>query len=152
MSTPVTKGFVDDLIITEGFGDSFGFSTSTIQNRIVTRGLGMNRGGVVCRSSAASMGYGGALAAQIVALSEQLVNRRRTGGSGKRREYEHEYEILIGAKVLLVNGIEPSKKIQGYVRVKFEVDRPPHVKLVETSVKTVQDRLVIRAKRFTRDR
>jgi hypothetical protein len=82
-------------------------------NKIVTRGFGPIRNGVPGRAGPITRGYGGRFVEQIV----EVITRRFIPG-GKSRKYDDFDSIAVYAKLVDVNGFQPSKKIEGTITVK----------------------------------
>ncbi len=89
----------------------------------------------------------------IVLAEEALMHRVPHGRRPKDERYgQREYDVLISARVLEVNGIEPPRPIKGHVRVTFSNDHPPVVRIVETKSRSVRDKIVIRVRSVSRKR
>lgn len=113
-------------------------------NRIITMGLGTTRG-VAGVAGLVTAGYGG-FEHQVVELARRILKGGRSEESRRR-----DLDIYIGTKVLSVNGIEAPASIKGYAHVSFREDEQPKVKLIETSSKKLQERLLIRVQRVKRN-
>lgn len=83
-----------------------------------------------------------------IELAQRLIDQRyrRRGSSSKREDLD--YEVTIGTRVLLINGIEPPNAVKGFVTVLIERDKRPKVTLVESPSNPSLDSVVIRVKRL----
>jgi len=87
----------------------------TIGNRIVTRGMGPNRGGVVGRASMVVMGYGGFFRE----IKKQAIRIYRAGQSGTKRALQEIQEVMVWAKLIRINDEKPAIPIQGSIKVRI---------------------------------
>jgi hypothetical protein len=86
-------------------------------NRIITRGMGVSRG-VAGRAGMVTQGYGGP--PPFIAQTFRQIN---LGQSGYKRRLEELDEVIVWAKLVNVNGVEPKKPIKGWIKVKVEKSR-----------------------------
>jgi hypothetical protein len=108
---------------------------------IITRGL--------ASPLLVTQGYG-LFETQVIALAQRQMILR-----GRRPPEDSDYDVLISARLIEVNGIEPPVQIKGYVRVSFSKDesRAPRVKIVQRkSVEVMKNEIVVRASRVRRSK
>lgn len=98
-----------------------------IGNRIITRGIGRTRGGVLGRASMVTGGFGGFFRA----IKEQAVRIIRAGQSGAKRRLQELQEVLVWAKLIRVNDEKPTRQIQGSITVRVPGTSQFAVKVVE---------------------
>jgi hypothetical protein len=91
-----------------------------LQNKIVTRGLGVIRT-VPQSSGIVVQGYGPKPPAFVVSALERPL-RLRLGQPGTKRRLEELDEVIVWAKLVTVNDVEPKKPIKGWIRVKVRKD------------------------------
>jgi hypothetical protein len=87
-----------------------------LQNKIITRGLGGLRS-VPESSGLVVQGYGPLPPAAIIAAIERPL-RLRLGQSGTKRRLAELDEVIVWAKMIEANGVEPKKPIKGWIRVR----------------------------------
>lgn len=87
---------------------------------------------------------------EVVVLAEEALRSRVPHGRRPKDDrYREEYDVLISARVLEINNIEPPFPIKGVVRVSFRNSEPPRVQIIEHAARTVSDKIVIRVKRVS---
>lgn len=90
----------------------------SITNRIVTRGMGPSRG-VPGRAGMVTQGYGGFFRGLIKAATRVM----KAGQSGTKRALQALEEVIVGAKLIRVNGEKPDVQLQGHITVKVDMTR-----------------------------
>jgi hypothetical protein len=106
---------------------------------IITRGL--------ASPLLVTQGYG-TFVTQVIALAQRQMVLK-----GRRPPDDTDYDVLISAKLIEVNGIEPPVPIKGYVRVSFSRDesKAPRVKIVQRrSVEVMKNEIVVKVARVRR--
>src|SRR5574343_1095676 len=87
---------------------------------------------------------------EVIAIAEEALRRLPRGRRPKDDRYlDKEYDVLISARVLEINNVEPPFPIKGVVRVSFRNSDPPRVQIIEHVARTVSDKIVIRVKRVS---
>ena len=89
----------------------------SLQNKIVTRGFGVARS-VPGTSGPVTMGYGPLAPGAVVTAIERPLRLRQGGQSGTKRRLQELDEVIVWAKMVEANGIEPMRPIKGWVRVR----------------------------------
>jgi hypothetical protein len=87
-------------------------------NRVVGRGFGPSRG-LAGRAGPVSRGFGGF--SFFVAPIERPI-RLKLGQSGFKRRMQELDEVIVWAKCMTVNDVEPTRPIKGWIRVKIDRD------------------------------
>jgi hypothetical protein len=90
-----------------------------ITNKIVTRGMGLVRGGVPGRAGLVVQGYGGLPSFVVAALQSTL----KLGQSGYKRRMAELEEVIIWAKLIEVNDRPPPREVKGWIRVRVKKDQ-----------------------------
>lgn len=93
---------------------------TSISNKVVTRGFGSKRL-AANQAGPVSQGFGGPPSFVVAAIERPL--RLRLGQSGTKRRLEQLDEVIVWAKLVELNGKEPSKPIKGWVRAKVDPSR-----------------------------
>ena len=91
-------------------------------------------------------GLGSEEAAIELAEQAAAVKRRQFGGSHS----EYEYEVNLGTKLLLVNGIQPPNSIKGFITVKLRPDAPARVTATVSSNEVIQEQVTVTARRIVK--
>jgi hypothetical protein len=89
-----------------------------LQNKIVTRGFGAVRT-LPQSSGIVVQGYGPVPPAFVVAALERPL-RLRAGQSGTKRRMRELDEVIVWAKLVTVNEVEPKKPVKGWIRAKVD--------------------------------
>lgn len=89
-----------------------------MQNKIVTRGFGVIRS-VPNSSGPITQGYGPLVPTFVVVPFV----RPRVGQSGLKRRLRELDEIIVWAKLITVNDVEPKRPIKGLIHVRVSKDR-----------------------------
>jgi hypothetical protein len=118
-----------------------------MNNKIITRGFGSKRT-VPGISGPITMGYG-PLPPQFVTQALQ----RKLGQSGTKRRLAELDEVIVWAKLVELNGVEPNKQIKGWVRALVDKDRnyaSVMIEHVSTRVREALETIRVTVKRIER--
>ncbi len=90
---------------------------SQTTQKIITRGMGPATNGVSGACSMVVQGYGTTVPSVIAAAIERPL-RLRLGQSGTKRRLAELDEVIVWAKLIALNDVEPKKPIKGWIRVR----------------------------------
>jgi len=117
---------------------------TVLQNKIITRGFGPKRS-VSQSSGIVVQGYGGVPHAIVEVIERPL--RLRLGQSGTKRRLAELDEVIVWAKLIEANGVQPSRPIKGWIRVRVSPNRG-FASVMAESVRVIRDYVKVTVQRL----
>lgn len=117
---------------------------SVLQNKIITRGFGPKRS-VPQSSGIVVQGYGGVPSAIVQVIERPL--RLRLGQSGTKRRLAQLDEVIVWAKLIEYNGVEPHPPIKGWIRVRVS-KASGFASVMAESVRVIRDYIKVTVERL----
>jgi hypothetical protein len=107
-----------------------------MRNRLVTRGLSTKG-----RNRLVTQGFGSffeRVVQEVVEVSKRII---KVGGTAARRVSDQLEEIVVYARLISVNSVQPDEPVKGWIRITYDRSRRIVVNAVQTAVNTIKTKL-----------